>query len=186
MALLSCATEMHERIKSHAESLDGIIHNHRAFPEEKAQVEDLKGELKITQKKAHKMITVVQERDADITHRFTRLESCMGEMQNKLDLTQSQLTELMKMKSDLHTGQTAYSFEYDLAYYIYPPGKFSTYDRRIFSNLMKWLRENGDTPEGEEANKRWNDLVDEFGWTNKHEPVFLKCWNIEKMLRTRH
>ena len=39
---------------------------------------------------------------------------------------------------------------------------------------MKWLRENGDTPEGEETNKRWNDLVDEFGWTDKYKPVFFK------------
>ena len=79
------------------------------------------------------MITVEQERDADISHRFTRLESYMEEMriqlnhtQNKLELTQSQQTELMKMKSDLHTGQTAYNFEKDLACYIYPPRKFST------------------------------------------------------------
>ena len=133
MELLSCATEMHERIKSHAESLDGIIRSHRAFPEEKAQVKDLKDELKITQKKADEMITVVQERDADILHRFTRLESCMEVMrtqlnhtQNELKLTQSQLTEVMKMKSDLHTGQTSHNFEYDLACYIYPPRKFST------------------------------------------------------------
>ena len=39
---------------------------------------------------------------------------------------------------------------------------------------MKWLRENGDTPEGEETNKRWTDLVDEFGWTDQHKPVFSK------------
>ena len=81
------------------------------------------------------MITVVQERQADISHRFTSLESCMGEMrtqlnhtQDKLELTQSQQTELMKMKSDLHTGQTSHNFEKDLACYIYPPGMFSTYD----------------------------------------------------------
>ena len=79
------------------------------------------------------MITVEQERDADISHRFTRLESYMEEMriqlnhtQNKLELTESRQTELMKMKSDLHTGQTSHNFEKDLACYIYPPRKFST------------------------------------------------------------
>ena len=190
MALLRCATEIHGRITSHvlcAESLDGIIHSHRAF-QEKAQVKDLKDKLKITQKKSGEMITAVQEREANISDQFTRLESYMEEMriqlnhmQNKLELTQSQQsTELMKMKSDLHTGQTAYNFEYDLACYIYPPGKFSTYDRRIFSNLMKWLRENRDTHEGEEANKRWNDLVDEFGWTDQHKPVFFKMLEYRK------
>ena len=186
MELLSRATEMHERINSHAESLDGIIHSHRAFPEG-AQVKDLKDELEITQLKSGEMITAVQEREDNISDRFTRLENRMEEMRTRLNdtqfqlaLTESRQTELLEMKSDLHTGQTAYNFEYDLACYIYPPGMFSTYDRRIFSNLMKWLRENQDTPEGKEPNKRWNGLVKQFGWTDDHEPIFLKMVKCRK------
>ena len=120
MELLHRAMEIRDRITTHvnyAQHIDDIIQymaSHRAFPEEKAQVKDLKVQLKITQTKADEMITVVQERQADISHQFTRLESYMEEMrtqlnhtQDKLELTQSQQTELMKMKSDLHTGQTA-------------------------------------------------------------------------------
>ena len=62
------------------------------------------------------------------------------------NLTETQF-ELWQMKEALHTGQTAYNFEKDLAAYIYPPGTSITHGR-IFSTLMDWLRENRVTPQG--------------------------------------
>ena len=134
----------------------------------KTMIPDFDTGLRGTKRKAEEMVTAVEISETDASQRFTSLEAQMQEMQ-------SQLNDLMETKAYLHIGQTAYDFENDLAGYIYPPEKVRTYnDRQIFSNLMKWLKENGNKPVGREPNEKWESLKKEFAWTRKHERVFLK------------
>lgn len=122
---------------------------------------DFNHELRITESKAEDLRLEAERESQSVSRRLRYLETGME--------------ELMKMKTDLHMGQVACNFERDLACYIYPRGTPRTYDdRRIFSNLMKWLQENKKNPNGQEPNKRWDDLVNEFGWTDRHKSVFLK------------
>ena len=109
-------------------------------------------------------------------NRLYQTENRLYHAENRLNDTQS---DLLKMKGDLHAGQTAYDFEYYLCAYIYPPETFATCNKK-FTTLMNWLKENEDTPEGSEGNRKWKGLTDKYGWTDEtHEPVFLE------MLRCR-
>jgi hypothetical protein len=119
-------------------------------------IPSLKFELRETKRKADEMV-----REAG---RIAHLEAQMAEMQE----------EFREMKAALHTGQTAYNFEKDLAAYIYPLGTYVRHGR-IFSNLMNWLEANRNTPEGREGNRKWKDLKRQFGWSDyTHRAVFLK------------
>ncbi|CAB3981168.1 Hypothetical predicted protein [Paramuricea clavata] len=128
-------------------------------------IPSLKRSLTGTKRRADGM-TREAERTVD---RIGRLETQMTDMQN----------EFRETKAALHTGQTAYNFEMDLAAYIYPPGTVIRHGR-IFTRLMDWLRDNRNTPEGREGIRRWEELKIRFGWSdNTHKSVFFK------MLRCR-
>ncbi|CAB4024975.1 Hypothetical predicted protein [Paramuricea clavata] len=184
-ALLSCATEIRNGIQTHikkTENIEKIIERKHGRTEmQETSIPSLKYDLRRSKRKADEMITEVKRMKTEETDRITRLEQHveqtkegfkteMAVMRNQLTDTQN---ELMEMKTALHTGQTAYNFEKDLATYIYPPGTSITFGR-IFSTMMKWLQDNKDTPEGREGNKKWNALKRKFKWSNKHEQVFFK------------
>ena len=143
--------------------------------------------LRSTKIKADELVIKVEERENAVESRIARLEIAfernrqasetqMRATRSQLNRTQHELkstqSELLELKTDLHTGQTAYNFERDLACYIYPRGTVPTYDRQIFTNLMTWLWKNRTTREGRKANNRWNALKREFGWSYRHKSVF--------------
>ena len=135
----------------------------------------LKQGLKETKKEAEEMKTEVQrtktEVSAQMAHLRESIQNQIAEMQNQLNDKES---SFLKMKGDLHIGQTAYDFENYLCTHIYPPGTFVTHDQK-FTALMKWLKDNKDTPEGREGNRKWERLTDKYGWTDAtHKPVFLE------------
>ena len=138
----------------------------------------LQEDLKKTQEKADEMIRDVKRTETKVSARIAHLEETLANMQNQLNETQSDVRDLRNMKADLHTGQTAYEFENYLCTYIYPPGTIATHDQK-FTRLMKWLKENKETPEGREGNIKWKELTDKYGWTDAtHIPVFfqmLRC-----------
>lgn len=145
---------------------------------EETPIPVIKKSLKGTKRKVDEMKTEVKRSETDVSNRFACLEKEMRAMQNQLDKTQSDLTEtrtgqskLMKMNIALHTGQTAYNFEKDLATYIYPRGTPITFGQ-IFTNLMKWL----ETPEGRKSvgKQKWDAFSRQFNWSNKHKRVFFK------------
>jgi TolA-binding protein len=111
--------------------------------------------------------TEAQIRHNDTEQQLDDMHIQAAHTQNQLNDTQNQLTEtkdeLQEMKSCLHTGQTAYNFEEDLARYIYPPGTPVTYDQKL-TTVINWLKENRNTPEGREANRKWEKLKNECGW----------------------
>ena len=168
----------------------------------------LKQGLKETKDKADEMPTEIERAKTDVSAQIAHLQETVqqyrqgfethrAEMQNRLYHTEYRLyqtenrlyhaenrlndtqSDLLKMKGDLHAGQTAYDFEYYLCAYIYPPETFAKCNKK-FTTLMNWLKENEDTPEGSEGNRKWKGLTDKYGWTDEtHEPVFLE------MLRCR-
>lgn len=109
-----------------------------------------------------------------------RLDDEIKELKAEKEETKTRLTH---MENYLETGQIAFLFENDLAKYIYPHDKkFGS--RRIFTNMKTWLEKKKDTPEGSEANKKWNDLKAEFSWSAEHENVFFKL--LESRRRFAH
>ena len=135
-----------------------------------------------TKEKAKGMIAEAKKWEKTVTENqkaIERLHSQVYDMNNKIeelkkdnDYLKCEVNELMTMKSNLETWQSASDFEYDLATHIYPPGTKVTFGP-IFPNLMLWLFENQNTPEGEKATKRWNELQKKakVQWTDKHENV---------------
>ena len=89
----------------------------------------------------------------------------------------NEVEELVYWKRHVETSQTAIDFENDLAAYIYPPSTSITFGP-IFHNLMLWLDQNQNTPEGQEANNKWIALQVETGiqWTDAHEMVLFKMY----------
>lgn len=167
--LRSRSAEIRSRMDTHirdTETIERKIAQKRGRRElRETTIPYLKRSLTGTKRRA-----VGMTREAERTvHRIDRLETKMAEMEN----------DFWEMKAALHTGQTAYNFEKDLAAYIYPPGTVIRHGR-IFTRLMDWLRDNRNTPEGREGNRRWDELKTEFGWSdNTHKAVFFK------MLRRR-
>ena len=94
----------------------------------------------------------------------------MKDLKNDLEETKRRLAQT---ENHLHTGQIAYEFEKELATYIYPVRK-KFRSRGIFTNMKKWLENKKHTPQGSEANKKWDALMREFSWSHKHENVFRK------------
>ena len=170
------ASEISRRMTSHlndAERIE-IATRQRYGGRAVRQMPEFRYELRGTKRKADELVLEAGRRESDISCRMARLEQTVQQNQNQMQAMRRQINELMEMKTDLHTGQTAYNFERNLASHIYPPGTARTYDRRIFSNLMKWLHDNKNTRDGREANKRWNALVIEFGWSDRHKSAFFK------------
>ncbi len=185
MELRSRATEISGLMDTHITQTDHIKrimeekHGRKAMQETSIPV--LKQNLKGTKRKADEMTTAAQRTETNISERIERLEQSKQEFKTEMAGMQNQINELMKMKTALHTGQTAYNFEKDLATYIYPPGTPITHGR-IFTTLMNWLQEKRDTPEGREENKKWDKLQSECGfqWSRRHRGVFhemIKCRN---------
>jgi hypothetical protein len=151
---------------THTESIKRIMeekHGRQAMQDTK--ITALKQNLQGTKRKADEMTMEAEKTENDISERIAHLEQSKQEFK----------TELMKIKTALHIGQTAYNLEEDLATYIYPPGTARTHDK-VFTTLMKWLQEKRDTPEGREGNKKWAQLQlqCEFQWSTRHKDVFFK------------
>ena len=101
---------------------------------------------------------------------ITKQSGKIKDIEAKLSVTQR---ELDKLKNSLQTGQLAFDFEKDLATYIYPEGKkFGS--RKIFTTMKKWLEDKRGTQLGYAANKKWDDLKNDFSWSDEHEKVFFK------------
>ena len=127
----------------------------------------------------------VETRMAEMENRLSNTENRLYHTENRLYQTENRLyhaengldetqRDLLKMKGDLHVGQTAYDFECYLCAYIYPRETFATCDQK-FTTLMKWLKENEKTLEGREGNRKWKEFTDKHGWTDeKHKPVFFE------------
>ena len=111
------------------------------------------------------------QNDLQITrNELTDIQNELTRFQNDHKITKNKLKEI---EGALKTGQIVFNFEKDLATYIYPHGK-RIGSRKIFTNMKKWLEEKKNTPQGQEANVKWNALKREFSWTSEHERVFFK------------
>ena len=94
-----------------------------------------------------------------------------------VDLIQGLEKRIDNLERSWTTWQSASDFVNDLATYIYPPDTKVTFGP-MFTNLMLWLQQYQNTPEGEVANRKWNALQRKanFEWTDDHKNV------LEKML----
>ena len=104
--------------------------------------------------------------------RLDRLEKIVWNLQPKVD-------ELMKKNGNLEIARITNNFGYGLAAHIYPP-RTKVMFGPIFANLMLWLDESKDTPEGREGNRKWRELKTEFIWLDEHEKVFYKMFTFSK------
>ena len=203
MSLRRRTTELSQRMQTHLYQAQGIenttLEDHVDDFRAARLIRPHRRKLGHTKEKVDTLGTQLRQRENSVSARITRLEQTvqknrennelqtqvmlamqeqLNETRNELALTKSKQIELMKMKTDLHIGQTTYNFERDLASYIYPRGAAPTYDRQIFTNLMTWLWVNRKTQAGREANKKWTALKTQFGWSYKHRKVFfdmLEC-----------
>ena len=181
------AIKIHESLGNHVKDIEKVEKEVQARCPKSAikqtTIPVLKQGLKKTTEKADEMKSEVIKQENEVLARIACLEKTVRaeqqsrqEMQEQLNETQS---DLLKMKGDLHTGQTAYNFEKHLAAHIYPPGTPVTHGR-IFTTLMKWLKENKHTREGRDASRKWKKLKEEFGWSNDRQQIavffkMLKC-----------
>ena len=92
---------------------------------------------------------------------------------------QPKVDELMKKNGNLEIARITNNFGYGLAGHIYPP-RTKVMFGPIFANLMLWLDESKDTPEGREGNRKWRELKTEFIWLDEHEKVFYKMFTFSK------
>ena len=132
---------------------------------------EMQNQLTSTQNRLHHTENRLNHSENRLYHAENRLyhsENRLYHAENRLNDTQR---DLLKMKGDLHAGQTAYDFEYYLCAYIYPPNTFETCDKK-FTTLMGWLK---DRPAESEENRKWRELTVRHGWTDgTHKPVFLE------------
>ena len=128
--------------------------------------------LRRTKRKADAMTAEVETAETNISGQLAHLQETVQGLQTQMTKIHDH-TKSQKIEAALHTGQTAYNFEKDLAAYIYPPGKAITYGH-TFTNLMDWLRKNRKTREGMKGNKKWRTFKKKFGWSHRHKAVFLK------------
>ena len=127
-----------------------------------------------TETKADKMIKAAKEFEErmsslnDLCKRMDKLEIKNIELENKVEA-------LTSWKSHMEISQIASDFENDLAIYIYPPHTTVTVGP-IFHNLILWLDQNKNTPEGQEANNKWEEVQvkTQIAWTDEHEMVLFK------------
>ena len=160
----------------------------------KEQIRNLEENEADSQRRIAQLEREIFEQDGRIEHltkKMSGFEFQLSETKNDLKLTRNELTDtqnqltrtqndhkitknkLKEIEGALKTGQIAFNFEKDLATYIYPHGK-RIGSRKIFTNMKKWLEEKKNTPQGQEANVKWNALKREFSWTSEHERVFFK------------
>jgi DNA repair exonuclease SbcCD ATPase subunit len=142
---------------------------------EKAKLEDRIKILEQEVKSLEAQVTRLEEKNATLTKDNedfkTKLEESSIDRKKIKD-------ELKELQNSLKTGQIAFDFERDLATYVYPLGK-RIGSRKIFTNMKEWLERKKDTPQGKEANEKWDALQKEFSWSEEHEKVF------EKLLKFR-
>ena len=132
----------------------------------------LKHNMRKTKRKADEMTAEVETAETDISGQLAHLQETVQGLETKMTEMQGH-TKSQKMEAALHTGQTAYNFENDLAAYIYPPGTAITHGH-TFTNLMDWLRKNRRTRDGKKGNNKWRKFKEKFGWSHRHKAVFLK------------
>ena len=185
-----------EQIENLARTLHGSITNdvhkvkniERKHPGEvAAELQDLREDLTKNEGRASELVVhieVERERHTEEQIRIGNLENLVCGMDDNIKKLNGKLqehekehsvlqNELSRLKNSLHTGQIAYQFEKDLAKYIYPDGKkFGS--RQVFTKMKDWLENKKNTPQGREAEKKWNALKTEFKWSTEHENVFFK------------
>ena len=180
--LLVRANEICESLGNHIEETEKIGKIIKeTYGEEvlkKTTIPVLNKGLKETKEKADKMPTEIERKNTEVSAEIAQLKETVQGFETQMTKMQIQLnnrqSNFLKMKGDLHAGQTAYDFENYLCTHIYPPGTMATHDQK-FTTLMNWLEENKDTPEGCEGNRKWKRLTDKYGWTDEtHKPVFLE------------
>ena len=166
----------------------------------KEQIRNLQENEADSQKRIAQLEKEIFEQDGRIEHltkkmsgfefQLTETKNCLKTTRNELTDTLNELTrtqndheitknKLKEIEDALKTGQIAFNFEKDLATYIYPHDKkFGS--TKIFTNMKRWLEEKKNTPQGQEANGKWNALKKEFSWTSEHERVFFKLLESRK------
>ena len=150
------------------------------------QIAQLEGEILGQDKRIEHLTKKVSGFEFQLTETKNNLEVTRNELvdtineltrtQNDHEITKKKLKEI---EDALKTGQIAFNFEKDLATYIYPHDK-RIGSNKIFTNMKRWLEEKKDTPQGEEANQKWQALKTEFSWTSEHERVFFKLLESRK------
>ena len=166
----------------------------------KEQIKNLEENEANSQRRIAQLEKEIFEQDGRIEHltkKMSGFEFQLTETKNNLKITRNELTdtlnELTRTQNDheitknklkeiedaLKTGQIAFSFEKDLATYIYPNDK-KYGSINIFTNMKRWLEKKKNTPQGQEANGKWNALKREFSWSSEHERVFFKLLESRK------
>ena len=181
MNLLLAAEKLCTGFKFHIEKTEHI--ESLLSAEDRISIQDLKRHLIEDKEIAEQMFQEIEksteplspEREKELEEKIKHLEEKTAKQDDKIKDLEAKLaatqTELGKLKNSLQTGQLSFHFEKDLATYIYPERK-KIGSRKIFTTMKKWLDDKKGTPEGNAANKKWEDLKKEFEWSDKHEEVF--------------
>ena len=139
--------------------------------------------LKKTEEKAYSMVEIATECENNLAEnrkKLNRLEPVVYKMVDEIETLKKRNNNLER---NWITWQSASDFVTVLVTYIYPPDTKVTFGP-MFTNLMLWLRQNHNTPEGEVANEKWKALQRkaEFQWTDDHTNLLdrmLRCKKID-------
>ncbi len=153
--------------------IEEINKSAEVIPKKKRKLEKELREPEEDKRKLEEKIRALEEKISKLEQKIASIEKEKKILQEENKNLRDKVAEHDIRFAGLQTGQVAFDFEKDVATYIYPNDKrFGS--RQIFTNMKKWLENKKGTPEGNEANKKWNDLQREFSWSVEHEGVFFK------------
>lgn len=170
-------TQMHESMVTGHEIAEEVIKKHKRKNYEAVEVDlqIIKNGFTKHKKLAEEMKSEVVQFENEVNedrNRITRLEAWLINLQREVD-------SLKTKNKNLNIAQITNNFEFDLAAHIYPPDTKVTFSP-IFPNLLLWLEENKEKPEGVEGNRKWHAFVKRFNWSEEHEKVFYKMIKFTK------
>ena len=174
------ATEIHGDIQTAKIAAESAIKSVQVGNHGKAE-SALKGQLAFlgkTEEKAGEMINESKK----MMNEAGKIWAEINKMKNEITDLNGKVDDLMVTKRNMETWNSASDFEYDLAKYIYPQGVPVTFGS-IFANVMLWLDQKKNTPEGQEASNKWGALTEMFGWDDKHENVLYKMLKCKMVFR---
>ena len=92
--------------------------------------------------------------------------------------------EMTSLKEKCRNGVYAYEvkhslqdFEKNLAQYLYPRNRIIG-TTEIYPRLMNWLELRRNTPQGNMARNKWEQVCREIEWSRNHEDVLTKLRNL--------
>ncbi|XP_028414853.1 uncharacterized protein LOC114537937 [Dendronephthya gigantea] len=162
-----------EKLKDKLQIQNGKIHNLDKQSFWKDEMPNLKRNLTECEEMVPQIIEKIRE-SPQLSREYVK------KLEGRIEFLEQRVTELEKQNYSLQTGQIAFDFEKDLAIYIYPNGK-KYGSRKIFTSMKNWLEMKKETPQGREANKKWNDLKKKFSWSEEHEKVFFKLLEFRRV-----